>query len=193
MNDFDYVCLFLAIPIGLALTELAQGLSLVFRREGQIQLGWLTPLTVLFMLLIMSMMLENFWSLRDDVTVSMPLILFGFLFTIVFYVAASFVFPERLDTITTLDAWFMKHRKFSLGGTTGLGIGFFLYFLISRSDTFSENPWVFALVSLVFVAIFACPVALAIFAKTERRAFVWLLISNALFLTIIGGFVYRSA
>lgn len=192
MTEFDYVCLFLAIPIGLALVELAQGLSLALRRGGEIRLGWLTPFTVVFMLLVISMMIENFWSLRDTVVVSLPIIFVGFLFTIVFYVAASFVFPERMDGQISLDDWFMRQRRFSLGGTTVLGAGFFFYFLIDGSDSFDENPFIFGLVTLLILGAFLSPVVLAIRAPSKARALLWLIVVNAISLMLTISFVVRS-
>ena len=170
MTEFDYVCLFLAIPIGLALTELAQGFSLALRRRAQMSLGRLTPLLLLFVLFLSALMIEMFWMLREQVSVNAGLIFAGLVFTIVFYVAASFVFPERGDDRSSLDEWFMQSRRFSLGGTSALVlVSFFtsLYFDLLGSG---RGGWIAVVVVLAVLALFSWPILRALRAPTIAQA-----------------------
>ncbi|MXP09576.1 hypothetical protein [Pseudoblastomonas halimionae] len=170
MTEFDYVCLFLAIPVGLALTELAQGISLALRRRDQISLGRLTPLLLLFVLFLSALMIETFWQLREQVVVNAGLIFAGLVFTIVFYVAASFVFPERADDRVSLDEWFMQSRRFSLGGTSALVlIAFFTFLHFDVLET-GRDGWIEVIVLLAFLAVAAWPIARALRAPTIAKA-----------------------
>ena len=184
MHPFDYIVLFFAIPVGLALAEMAQGLALALRRRQKFAIGWLTPLLVLFLLILTSLLIESFWDFRERLNVDAPVIFAGFVFTYAFYVAASFVFPEDFEEGMSLDDWFMAKRAYSLGWTSILVLGFFFAYVAMAAGTGVKYPVVMGLVTATFFAIFFIPVILAIRAKTVRGATIAMVALNALYILL---------
>ncbi|EAQ30120.1 peptidyl-tRNA hydrolase [Erythrobacter sp. NAP1] len=182
MEGFDYVVLFLAIPVGLALADMAQGLSVAMRRRGEFTIGWLTPLLVLFILVLTSILLESFYEVRDIVGADAPVLFIGLVYTFAFYVAASFVFPESFEPGISLDDWFMEKRRYSLGVTSVLVLITFFLFLMGRSSSVATQPVVFAIVLAAFLLIFFLPIFLALRAKTKPGALIAMIGLNGLYL-----------
>ncbi|AWW74704.1 hypothetical protein CD351_09745 [Erythrobacter sp. KY5] len=189
MEGFDYVVLFLAIPVGLALADMAQGLSVAMRRRGEFTIGWLTPLLVLFILVLTSILLESFFEARDLIGADAPVLFVGLVYTFAFYVAASFVFPESFEPGISLDEWFMEKRRYSLGVTSVLVLVTFFLFLAGRSDTVSSQPVVFAIVLTAFLIIFFLPIFFALRAKTTRGATIAMIALNGLYIAAAASIV----
>lgn len=117
MSPFDFLAIIIAIPMGLALVEIAQGMSTTLRRRHEIKVGVLTPLLSLYLLLIISNAWLSLWGAQEVLTVERATLFFGLLVSVVFYIAASFAVPDAPKTGSDLDDWFLANRKFSLGGT----------------------------------------------------------------------------
>lgn len=182
MTGFDYVVLFLAIPVGLALAEMAQGLSVALRRIGQFTIGWLTPLLVFFILMLTSLMLESFFSVRENIDADAPVLFLGLVYTFGFYVAASFVFPESFEPGVSLDDWFMANRKYSLGVTSFLVLLAVGFYIVAYSTAAEEHPIIGTIVAVVFMIGFFLPVYFALRARTKRTALIAMTALNGLYL-----------
>lgn len=117
MSPFDFLAIVIAIPMGLALVELAQGISTTLRRRHEIKVGLLTPMLSIYLLLIISNAWLSLWGAQDILTVERSILFFGLLLSVVFYIAASFAVPDAPTKASDLDDWFLANRKFSLGGT----------------------------------------------------------------------------
>lgn len=184
MTEFDYVCLFLAIPIGLALTELGQGISLALRRRHEVAIGWLTPLLLFFILLLIAIVLESLWGIRETINVSAQIIFIGLFASLAFYVTASFVFPDRLDGGMALDDWFMRNRRFSLGGTALIVLVFFFVRVANQSLTAVEYPVIAVFVAFGMFSLFFAPVIVALRTRELGTARMAMFVLNAVYLLI---------
>ena len=182
MHPFDYIVLFFAIPVGLALAEMAQGLALALRRRQKFAIGMLTPLLVLFLLILTSLLIESFWDFRERLNVDAPVIFAGFVFTYAFYVAASFVFPEDFEEGMSLDDWFMAKRAYSLGWTSILVLGFFFTYVGMAAGEKVEYPVIAGLVVATFFAIIFFPIIAALRAKTVRGATIAMVVLNVVYI-----------
>ncbi|MEB3414986.1 hypothetical protein VCJ71_02780 [Alteriqipengyuania sp. WL0013] len=182
MYPFDYIVLFFAIPVGLALAEMAQGLALALRRRQKFAIGMLTPLLVLFLLILTSLLIESFWDFRERLNVDAPVIFAGFVFTYAFYVAASFVFPEDFEEGVSLDDWFMAKRAYSLGWTSILVLGFFFTYVGMTAGEKVKYPVIAGLVVATFFAIIFFPIIAALRAKTVRGATIAMVVLNVVYI-----------
>ncbi len=117
MSAFDFYVLVVAIPLGLALVEIAQGLSTALRRRHEVRLGFYTPLLALFLILITSNVWLQLWNAQEQVEITTAALFFGLCTAVIYYVTASFIFPDRPEAGSDLDDWFLTHRRLSLGGT----------------------------------------------------------------------------
>lgn len=117
MSPFDFLAIVIAIPMGLALVEIAQGISTTLRRRKEIRVGLLTPLLSVYLLLIITNAWLTLWEAQGILSVDRATLFFGLLLSVIFYIAASFAVPDSPKDGSDLDDWFLANRKFSLGGT----------------------------------------------------------------------------
>lgn len=117
MSPFDFLAVVIAIPMGLALVEIAQGISTTLRRRHEVRVGLLTPLLSIYLLLIISNAWLSLWGAQDILSVGRSTLFFGLLLSVIFYIAASFAVPDAPKKGSDLDEWFLANRRFSLGGT----------------------------------------------------------------------------
>ena len=185
MSGFDFVTLIFAIPMGLAIVEIAQGLSLSLRRRKDVRLGWLTPMLAIFLILNTAALLEIYWEWRSEILVSSPILVSVLLLSILYYVAASFVFPHDLAKGDDLDDWFMENRRYSLGVT----------FLIFALYTFGQllfeveetllGQVIRTIVTLVFLSLFLVPLVVAIRSRRKRTALIAICVLNAFWIALL--------
>ncbi|MFL0356668.1 hypothetical protein ACI5KX_09310 [Erythrobacter sp. GH1-10] len=117
MSEFDYFAIVVAIPLGLALVEIAQGVSVTLRRHRDVAVGLLTPLLAVVLLTLLIDAWLQLWAAQQSVEINRLYLTMGLFAASVFYVAASFIFPDQIEAGADLDDWFMQYRKYSLGGT----------------------------------------------------------------------------
>ncbi|OYX40046.1 MULTISPECIES: hypothetical protein [unclassified Sphingomonas] len=117
MDKFEFFFAFVSLLLGLALTQVAGGLASALKAREQIHIGWLTPLAALLICLDIGSFWPGLWATRTAIEIGNNSVLFALALCLIYYVSASFVFPDRLQDGTSLDDWFMRNRFFSLGGT----------------------------------------------------------------------------
>ena len=117
VSEFDYFAIVVAIPLGLALVEIAQGVSVTLRRHRDVAVGLLTPLLAVVLLTLLIDAWLQLWAAQQSVEINRLYLTMGLFAASVFYVAASFIFPDQIEAGADLDDWFMQYRKYSLGGT----------------------------------------------------------------------------
>lgn len=120
MNTFEFLFSLYGLLLGLSLAEVLGGFSRAVRgrwrahRNGssEIRLGWLTPMLALFLMLDISSFWMTSWSTRDEIPMGTPSLFFGLAVTGLYFLAASWVFPETDDESgANLDAHYLAHRQ----------------------------------------------------------------------------------
>ena len=101
MTEFEFIFVLYAFILGLSLVELLSGLGrtleLEFARDAEgkddsFQIGWLTPLLAIFVMLDLMSFWRFAWTIRSLVSVT-PLMLLGVMsFASAYYLAARLVF-----------------------------------------------------------------------------------------------------
>ena len=111
-----------ALVLGLSLVELLSGfgrtLENEFETEAQdkrFQIGWLTPLLGVFVLLDLLSFWIFAWSIRELVEVTPQMLLGVIAFASAYYLAARLVFPTRPERFQDLDTHFFRVRRTVMG------------------------------------------------------------------------------
>ena len=175
MSPFDFLAIVIAIPMGLALVEIAQGISTTLRRRHEIKVGLLTPLLSVYLLLIISNAWLSLWRAQDILTVESSTLFFGLLLSVVFYIAASFAVPDTPANGSDLDDWFLANRKFSLGGTFLL-VTLIEIYLGQRFTNWSEQANIAQQIGYIVGWGLRPAMILAVILLPKRRALVLLLL-----------------
>ena len=114
VSGFEFAFTLFGLLLGLALTEGLSGLARAIKERHRVRIGWATVLLGLFVACDVVSFWMYGWALRDKLEVSWPLMFGGFLVTGVYFICASMVFPDDVDT--DFDAHFDRIRPIVLGG-----------------------------------------------------------------------------
>lgn len=114
MSPFEYVSVLLSIILGLGISVILTGLADIIRRWHQIQLYW--PYAV-WILIVFVLHLQEWWisySLRGEMTWTLPLFLFIVIYPISLFILANLLFPKRWtkEKLDTKKYYLENYRKF---------------------------------------------------------------------------------
>jgi hypothetical protein len=118
MDNLNWVFSLYAVVIGLTLVEILTGFGRAIRLRRNaaldghagVRLGLLTPLLAVFLMLDITSFWIVAWSLRNAISVSPMVLAFGLFATSLYYVAASWVFPESDMPDLDLDVHYFRQK-----------------------------------------------------------------------------------
>lgn len=122
MSDFEFVFVLYSLVLGLSVVEILGGfgraleLRLADNSEGAaFRIGWLTPLLAVFVLLDLLSFWSFAWTLRENVQVSVRMLLAVMTFAAAYYMAARLVFPSVPARVASLDEHYFRVRRIVMG------------------------------------------------------------------------------
>lgn len=150
MSAFEFLFSFYGLLLGLSIAEMAGGFSRTWDRRGVHRVGWLAPLLGLILLSDLISFWTNAWFLRDQVEVSYIVAFCAAVITLLYYFAATQVFPRDSSTMSP-DEHVMAHRKavvsaailsnvlvvVGVNALSGLGLGSLMVTLLLNLPLFS--------------------------------------------------------
>lgn len=101
------------------------------------------------------------WSMRDAIPPTLPSLFAGLILTGTYYLAASLVFPERIEDWTDLDAYFSEHKRQVLSGV-------FLCNVVTYVISAALLPAVWTFSAWIFVGAFLIATAMTFFSDGRR-------------------------
>lgn len=110
MNAFEFVFTLFGLMLGFSLAELLGGFVRMLKARPAARIGWLTPLLAMFVMLDLTSFWANIWEMRD-IPVTYGTLVIGLVASGFYYVAASLIFPDRLDADDALDAHYFLRRR----------------------------------------------------------------------------------
>ncbi|KQN37024.1 hypothetical protein ASG37_05020 [Sphingomonas sp. Leaf407] len=116
MDAFNFAFTLFGLLLGFTLVEVLSGLAKTLQFHGRIRAGWLTPLLAIFVMLDVLSFWDGAWAARALIPVSYGTLLAGLVITGVYYLAASWIFPQSWEDGTDLDAHYLDHRRIVLPG-----------------------------------------------------------------------------
>jgi hypothetical protein len=146
---FEVVLSVYGLLLGFTLNEMLGGFARTFktRRGGEdIRIGWLTPLTALFVIVEIT----GFWSIGyafrdrlfgDHLTLLAVLAIIG-----TYYLSASLIFPLKPEEWPDYDLWYERQKKLIFGGMLAANmLGFAGQILLDQvrpmtEDVLAEQP-----------------------------------------------------
>ncbi|MEI9852981.1 MAG: hypothetical protein WDN24_21415 [Sphingomonas sp.] len=125
MSEFEFVLSLIGLVLGLSLVELLSGLVRAIKARRTVRMGALTPLLGIVFIGNVTGFWGRAWENRgllEALPSIWPIIGVGVVLTSVFFVAASFVFPDPDETVPDLDAHYWKYKRLVLLLTSGCGV-----------------------------------------------------------------------
>lgn len=123
MSAFEFFFSFYGLLLGLSVAVIATGVATAIQHRKRIRIGWLTPLLALFVGLDIASFWDFAWTMFRDVPVSYGLLIVGLAIALVYFVAASLVFPHAIEDDLSLDDHFWANKKLVLLLTTIANLG----------------------------------------------------------------------
>ena len=184
MSAFEFFFSFYGLLLGLSVAVIATGLATAIQHRKKIRIGWLTPLLALFVGLDIASFWDFAWTIFRDIPFSYGLLVVGLIIALIYFVAASLVFPHAIEDGLSLDDHFWANKKLVLLLTTVANI----VALAVMIPVIMARPGGVVLLAnyAVTVSLYIGLVVPAAFAR-KQRLFAWLIgIHIAVYLLLAG-------
>jgi hypothetical protein len=153
MSAFEFLFSFYGLLLGLAVTVVLSGFSRAINERKRRPIGVLAPLLAIYLTLDLMTFWAGAWIDFRDVEFSARLLLLASLAPMLYYLAATQVFPEAGADVATLDEHFFKHRAWVIGG---VALSNFVSFLpiISEPDVPARLLTTMATLAPLLISLF---------------------------------------
>lgn len=111
MSAFEFFFSFYGLVLGLSVAVLATGAARAFKHRKTVRVGWLTLLLAAFVALDIATFWDAAWVNFRHLPYSYGLLVGGLVVAVVYFIAASLVFPEAEDAPASLDDHFWANRR----------------------------------------------------------------------------------
>jgi hypothetical protein len=111
MTDFEFFFSFYGLLLGLSVAEIAAGIARTFHERRAVKVGLLTPLLAAFVCLDIASFWSAAWLDYREERFGYALLVIGMVTAMIYYVAASLVFPRNSSEWPSLDEHFWQHRR----------------------------------------------------------------------------------
>jgi len=122
MSEFEFFFSFYGLLLGLCLAVIATGAANTIQHRRKLRIGWLTPLLAVFVALDVASFWDLAWTLFRDAPFSYGLLVASLVVALVYFIAASLVFPHEISDGLSLDDHFWANRKVVLLLTTAANL-----------------------------------------------------------------------
>jgi hypothetical protein len=173
MSPFEFVFSLVGLLLGLSLAEVLGGLAKAIKARRHaaraaappLLLGHLVPMLALFLMLDIAGFWTYAWTVRDEIPPTYVTLVFGLIVIGLYYLAASWVFPEDLAERRELDSHYFEQKRqiFAIVFLCNL-LAYAGRFLLSGMSAFTHWTWA----SWVLVATYFLLLLLAIFVRSKR-------------------------
>jgi len=118
LSAFEFFFSFYGMVLGLSVAVIATGFATAIQHRKAIRIGWLTLLLALFVALDIATFWDAAWHTFRDAPFSYGMLVIGLAIALVYFIAASLVFPHQITDGLDLDDHFWANKKVVLLLTT---------------------------------------------------------------------------
>lgn len=111
MSPFDYFFTLYGLILGLSVSVIATGFATAIQHRRSLRIGALTPLLATFVCLDIASFWETAWRAFRGLPFSYGLLVAGMVIALVYFIAASLVFPHRIEDGMALDDHFWANKR----------------------------------------------------------------------------------
>ena len=111
MSAFEFFFSFYGLLLGLSVAVIATGLASSIQHRRRIRFGWKTPMLALFVALDIASFWDSAWTNFQHLPFSYGLLVVGLAIALVYFIAASLVFPHEIEDGLNLDDHFWANKK----------------------------------------------------------------------------------
>lgn len=182
MTAFEFFFSFYGFVLGMSVAVIAIGAARAFKHRKTVRVGWLTALLAVFVALDIATFWDQAWVNFRHLPYSYGLLVAGLATAVVYFIAASLVFPDETDRTheaTSLDEHFWANKRavlllLVLANLLGAGAAFWanldrengmmlmqsyavtiaLYLILVLPAAFTRRRWLFGATIGLHVALY---------------------------------------
>jgi hypothetical protein len=187
VSAFEFFFSFYGLLLGLSVAVIATGVATAIQHRRKIRIGYLTPMLALFVGLDIVSFWDSAWTNFRHLPFSYGLLVGGLAIALVYFIAASLVFPHDLEDGQSLDDHFWANKQVVLLLTGAANL--LMVLAIGAANIGRPDGSVVLATYAVTMALYLALVVPAAFAK-RPRLFVGLIgLHIAIYLIIAAGSV----
>lgn len=118
MSAFEFFFSFYGLVLGLSVAVIATGFATAIQHRRAIRIGWLTLVLALFVALDIATFWDAAWHTFRTAPYTYGMLVIGLTIALVYFLAASLVFPHKIEDGMDLDDHFWANKKTVLLMTT---------------------------------------------------------------------------
>lgn len=135
MSAFEFFFSFYGLLLGLSVAAIAVGVATAIQHRRRIRIGRLTPLLGLFVILDIATFWDAAWVNFRHLPFSYGLLVAGLAVALIYFMAASLVFPHEIEEGMNLDDHFWDNKKLVLLLTTAANVLLVIAAVIAHART----------------------------------------------------------
>jgi len=122
LSAFEFFFSFYGMVLGLSVAVIATGFATAVQHRKSIRIGWLTLLLALFVSLDIATFWDAAWHTFRDAPFSYGMLVVGLAIALIYFIAASLIFPHQIADGMNLDDHFRRNKKVVLLLTVGANL-----------------------------------------------------------------------
>lgn len=111
MSAFEFFFSFYGLLLGLSVAVIATGAARAFKHRKTVRVGWMTTLLAVFVALDIATFWDQAWINFRHLPYSYGLLVAGLVIAVVYFIAASLIFPDESDQPQSLDDHFRANKR----------------------------------------------------------------------------------
>jgi len=120
MDAFNFVASVIGLLLGFTLLELLKDFVSALKQRQRYRIGLLTPALAIVVIVDLLSWWVTMWEYRTIVVVTNFVLQFAFAASAIYYLAASYVFPDRAKDGSDLDDHYFAVRRLVLGAVLAI-------------------------------------------------------------------------
>lgn len=187
MSAFEFFFGFYGLILGLSVVEVITGGARILKQRRRIQVGYLTPMLALVVLLDLSGFWSTSWVRYQTIEVTSPLLVVGLAIAGTYYLAASMVFPDDLDAWPSLDNFYDTHKGWVIGGIwSAKTASHTVLLLVTGKTDVLTRFWTQPALLAVVIPLFALMLAICLVKNHRANGIMLMLIIGSYVALFIG-------
>lgn len=187
MSAFEFFFGFYGLILGLSVVEVITGGARILKQRRRIQVGYLTPMLALVVLLDLSGFWSTAWVRYQTIEVTSPLLVVGLAIAGTYYLAASMVFPDDLDAWPSLDKFYDTHKGWVIGGIwSAKTASHTVLLLVTGKTDVLTRFWTQPALLAVVIPLFALMLAICLVKNHRANGIMLMLIIGSYIALFIG-------
>lgn len=182
MSAFEFFFSFYGLLLALSVAVIATGAATAIQHRHEVKIGYLTPLLTVFVALDIASFWDGAWTSFRHLPFSYGLLVVGLVIAVVYFIAASLVFPHEVKAGTSLDDHFWANKRVVL--LLLIAANLLVYVAMVIANLGRPNGMVIILSYTATIGLYVILIGLAAWARKARLTVTMLTLHIVIYLLV---------